>query len=98
MTCTNKKGHYIEPMVAGMNDDPRCAGFPDLLNIDMRTKGSNKALDDLTNSRKQNSDECKRQARKIKTLEANPRFDADQKVRQQWSDEVSIATRLDCQY
>lgn len=97
MTCTNKMGHYMEAMTAGMKGNPKCDGFPDLLTVDMRKKGPNRALETLGGT-KSGSAGCAAQVRKIQRLEADPRFDIDRSVRQRWSEEVAMGTRMHCSF
>lgn len=98
MVCTNKKGHYMDAMTSGMQGNPKCAGFPDLLAVDMRKRGPNKALEHIFRNEKPNTDECGMQVRKIKRLEADPRFDGEKSIRQRWSEEVSVGRRMGCAF
>ena len=98
MVCTNKKGHYMQAMTSGMAQDKRCEGFPNLLAVDMRKKGPNKALQEMFKDRKPNSSECERQVKTIRTLENNPRFDQDRNLRERWSREVELGTQMRCEF
>jgi hypothetical protein len=96
MVCTNKKGHYMDAMTSGMPTDKRCAGFPDLLAVNMSTKGPNKALDRIFRDSKPESTECALQVKMIRRLENDPRFDTNQSTREVWANKVAEATRMGC--
>lgn len=98
MVCTNKKGHYMEAMTSGMSSDRRCDGFPNLLAVDMRKNGPNKALEHSFRNRKPNTVECERQVKVIQRLENDTRFDSDRSIREGWSQAVALGTRMGCHF
>lgn len=98
MVCTDKKGHYMHAMTGGMAQDKKCDGFPNLLAIDMRKKGQNKALQEIFKDRKPNSSECERQVKTIRTLENDSRFDQDRRIRERWARESELDIQMRCQF
>lgn len=98
MICTNKSGHYMSAMTAGMKSDVRCEGFPDLLAVNMKKAGPNKALDKILGPKKNNSIECQIQIRKIKRVENDPLFDSNRSIRRLWSYEVGVGEKMGCTF
>jgi hypothetical protein len=98
MECTNKKGHYMNAMTSGMRTNERCNGFPNLLAVDMRIAGPNKALARIGNETNSDTADCVRQVHKIQRLESDPRFENSRSLRDRWSREVEVGTRMRCKF
>jgi hypothetical protein len=97
IVCTNRKGYFEKERTDPMLGDPRCAGFPDLVSIDMKYGGPHRELDKIFADKPQ-SPECLRRIKVIRRLESSPRFDTDKAVRVEWADRSDEAMKMGCQW